>query len=241
MIAELGDRLTKPRMVIVGEPTGMAVVDAHKGPVRWEVDITGRPAHSSMAPLGVNSITAASHLLDELRMLEEELKTAPFNARFTPPYTTLQVTQMSAGTASNIVPENCRFSWEIRSLPETDVDAIENRLRARASAILPAMQEVAPEADIQITRVNSVPAFAADPSSDVFTLTLNLAGQNETSTVSYATEASLFHEAGAPSIVCGPGDIAQAHTANEWIEIEELDKCLSFLDRLADWAETNPA
>lgn len=237
MIAEMGDKLIKPRMVIVGEPTSMNVVDAHKGPVRWSVDISGRPAHSSLAPLGVNTIAAAGELIVELGRIEEELKNGPQDARFEPPYTTLQVTEITGGNASNIVPASTWFGWEIRAMPGADPDAIEARLRAKADALLPAMREVAPEADIKITRTNHVPAFAADPESDVLSLALKLAGQNETFAVSYATEASLFHAVGALSVVCGPGDIAQAHTANEWIEIVELEKCLGFLGRVGAWAE----
>lgn len=237
MIAEMGDRLIKPRMVVVGEPTNMSVVDAHKGPVRWSVDITGRPAHSSMAPLGVNSIAVAGELIVELGKIERELMTGPRDERFTPPYTTLQVTEINGGNASNIVPETTWFGWEIRAMPGTDPDAIEARLRAKADELLPAMREIAPEADIKIARTNDVPAFAADPESDILSLALKLAGQNETFAVSYATEASLFHQVGASSVVCGPGDIAQAHTANEWIEIAELEKCLGFLGRVGAWAQ----
>jgi len=237
MIAEMGDKLIKPRMVVVGEPTGMAVVDAHKGPVRWSVDITGRPAHSSLAPLGVNTITVAGELLVELGKIERDLMAGPRDERFTPPYTTLQVTEINGGNASNIVPETTWFGWEIRAMPGCDPDAIEARLRAKADALLPAMRAVAPEADIKIARTNDVPAFAADPASEIMSVALKLAGQNETFAVSYATEASLFHEVGALSVVCGPGDIAQAHTANEWIEIAELDKCLGFLGRVGEWAE----
>lgn len=237
MIAEMGRSIVKPKMVIVGEPTTMAVVDAHKGPVRWSVDVTGRPAHSSMAPLGVNSITAAAELISELGRIEEELKSAPYDERFVPPYTTLQVTEINGGAASNIVPEHTWFGWEIRAMPGVDPDAIEGRLRARAEELLVAMREVAPEADIKIKRTNHVPAFAANQDGEALAATLKLAGQNETFAVSYATEASLFEIAGAPSVVCGPGDIAQAHTANEWIAIEELDKCLAFLDRVGAWAE----
>ncbi len=237
MIAEMGDRLIKPRMVVVGEPTNMSVVDAHKGPVRWSVDITGRPAHSSMAPLGVNSIAVAGELIVELGKIERDLMNGPQDERFTPPYTTLQVTEIKGGNASNIVPETTWFGWEIRAMPGTDPDAIEARLRAKADELLPAMREIAPEADIKIQRTNDVPAFAADPESDVLTMALKLAEQNETFAVSYATEASLFHQVGALSVVCGPGDIAQAHTANEWIEIAELEKCLGFLGRVGEWAE----
>ena len=237
MIGEMGKTIVKPRMVIVGEPTTMTVVDAHKGPVRWSVDVTGRPAHSSLAPLGVNSIAAAAELIGELGRIEQDLKIAPYDERFMPPYTTLQVTEIKGGAASNIVPEHTWFGWEIRAMPGVDPDAIEARLRAKADALLPAMREVAPEADIVIQRTNDVPAFAADPSGAALAAALKLAGQNETFAVSYATEASLFERAGAPSVVCGPGDIAQAHTANEWIRIEELEKCLTFLDRVGEWAE----
>ncbi len=238
MIDAFGDRFVRPRMVIVGEPTNMTVVDAHKGPVRWGVTITGRPAHSSMAPLGVNTITAAGELLSELAVMEEELKQAPYDERFDPPYTTLQVTEIRGGAASNIVPEETWFGWEIRAMPGVDPDAVEARFRAKADKVAAAMRERAPEAGIEVVRWNHVPAFAADPNSEVLSLALQLVGQNETFAVSYATEASLFHAAHAPSVVCGPGDIAQAHTANEWIDKRELDKCMTFLGKLGDWAET---
>jgi acetylornithine deacetylase len=237
MIAELGDRLVKPRLVIVGEPSTMTVVDAHKGPVRWGTTITGRAAHSSLAPLGVNAITIAGQLLGELKLIEDDLKRTSRDERFDPPYTTLQVTEIKGGAASNIVPQECWFGWEIRALPGTDPDAVEAQLRAKAEALLPAMREVAPEAAIMIERTNDVPPFGAAAGSEAVSLALKLAEQNETLTVAYATEASLFERAGAPSVVCGPGDIAQAHTPNEWIAVSELEKCSAFLDRLTAWAQ----
>lgn len=237
MLAEFGDRLPRPRMVIVGEPTMMRVVDAHKGPVRWQVDIAGRAAHSSMAHLGANAIAAAGALLGELQRIENDLKQLP-ESRFVPPYPTLQVTLIEGGNATNIVPVSCRFSFDIRATPGLDPRDVENRLRAYAeTAVLPAMREVAPEAAISIVQANNVPPFQTDPTSDVVTLALRLTGQNETYAVSYATEAGLFQAAGTPAVVCGPGDIAQAHTANEWIEASQLDDCTAFLGRLADWAE----
>ncbi|HEY8193925.1 MAG TPA: acetylornithine deacetylase [Hyphomicrobium sp.] len=239
MLAELGKGLPKPRMVIVGEPTSMQVVDAHKGPVRWQVEVKGRAVHSSMAPLGVNAITYAARLIAELERIEDELKRTARNTRFDPPYPTLQVTKLEGGTASNIIPIACTFGFEVRALPGLDLDAIEGRLRRFAeSQCLPEMRAVAPEADISIVRTNSVPPFGADRESDVVALALKLTGQNETHTVSYATEAGLFQDAGAPSVVCGPGDIAQAHTADEWIAESEIAKCMGFLKRLGDWAET---
>jgi len=238
MIAELGKTLPLPRMVWVGEPTEMGVVDAHKGPVRWRVDVQGRAAHSSMSHLGVNAITYAGRMLAELARMEEELKAQPRDLRFEPPYTSLQVTEIVGGTASNIVPVPCWFGWEIRALPGFDHRPLDERLRRFAAQhCLPEMHSVAPEAAIDIAITNQVPAFGADTKSGIVPLTLKLAGQNETYAVSYATEAGLFQLGGSPSIVCGPGNIAQAHTPNEFLRVEELDKCLRFFGRLADWAE----
>jgi acetylornithine deacetylase len=238
MVAELGKTLPRPRMVFVGEPTTMAVVDAHKGPMRWSVNVTGRASHSAMPHLGVNAVTYAGLLLGELARIEEELKGREPNPRFDPPYTTLQVTQIDGGNASNIVPAACWFGWEIRRLPGFDGADVDRRVRRFAEERCTApMQRAAPEAGVGIDLTNEVPPFQADARSGAVPLALKLAEQNATFAVCYATEASLFQDGGAPSVVCGPGDIAQAHTPNEFVEIAELEKCLAFLGRLADWAE----
>jgi acetylornithine deacetylase len=238
MIAELGASLIRPAVVIVGEPTEMAVVDAHKGPVRWKVEVRGRAAHSSMAPLGVNAITYAARLLGEIERIGRELAYGLHDDRFDPPFSTLQVTTIDGGTASNIVPVSCTFGCEVRAMPGLDAGRIEQRLREFATLhCLPEMRAVAPEAGIDIERTNSVPPFAAGAASPAVSLALQWAGQNETHAVSYATEAGLFQDAGAPSVVCGPGSIAQAHAADEWIALEELDRCMAFLARVSDWAE----
>jgi acetylornithine deacetylase len=238
MIGEFGKTLATPRMVFVGEPSKMAVVDAHKGPVRWRVELIGRAAHSSMPHYGVNAIAYAGRLIGEILRMEEELKAGPLNPRFDPPWTSTQVTQIMGGTASNVVPVPCWFGWETRALPQFDPFVLQRRLEKFAAAVcLPEMRRVAPESGIEIRAVNHVSAYAADEVSGIVPLTLKLAGQNATLAVSYCTEAGLFQDGGAPAIICGPGDIAQAHTANEFIHIEELEKCLAFLTRLADWAE----
>jgi acetylornithine deacetylase len=236
LIAELGKRLVRPRIVLVGEPTGMAVVDAHKGPIRWRVDVTGKAAHSSMPHLGVNAITYAGRLLGELERMEAELRALPPDPRFDPPYTSLQVTEIAGGTASNIVPVPCWFGWEARRLPGFDAGALDRRFRSVAEACAVDMRRVAPEAGVAVAISNDVPAFMADPKAQALPLALQLAGHNETFAVSYATEAGLFQEGGAPSVVCGPGHIAQAHTPNEFVAVSELERCLQFLSRLADWA-----
>jgi acetylornithine deacetylase len=238
MIKEFDRSLVRPRVVIVGEPTSMEVVDAHKGPVRWHVEVKGRAAHSSMAPLGVNSITVAGKILGELARIEEELKAAPRDERFDPPYATLQVTRIAGGTATNIVPVSCGLDFDIRALPGVDTAAIERRIRTFAeNECVPIMREVAPEAGIEISIANEVPPYTSGEKSEAVALALYLAGQNETHAVSYATEAGLFQSAGSPAVVIGPGDIAQAHTADEWIAKEQLDKCMAFLARLGDWSE----
>lgn len=242
MIAEFGKRLTKPRMVFVGEPTAMSVVDSHKGPVRWRIEVKGRAAHSSMAPLGVNAITVAGKLLRELSDIEHELKLRPQDPRFDPPYATLQVTRIEGGTATNIVPVNCTLQFDVRAIPGVDIAAIDRRIRAFAANVcLPEMHKVAPEAGIDIAIANQVPPYSAGASSEAVALALKLAGQNETHAVSYATEAGLFQVAGSPAVVIGPGDIAQAHTADEWIAKDQLEKCNAFLGRLGDWAEHGSA
>jgi acetylornithine deacetylase len=238
MIGAFGKSFPTPRMVFVGEPTTMTVVDAHKGPVRWRVELTGRAAHSSMPHIGVNAIAYAGRLIGELARMEEELKAGARDERFEPSWTTLQVTRIEGGTASNIVPAPCWFGWEIRGLPGFDPMTLDRRLRRFAEEkCLPEMRRVAPEANIEITIANRVSAFAADTKSGIVPLSLQLAGQNKTFAVSHCTEAGLFQEGGAPAVVIGPGDIAQAHTPNEFIEIADLEKCLVFLERLADWAE----
>ena len=238
LIAEIRRRFVTPRMVVVGEPTSMSVVDAHKGPVRWHVEVKGRAAHSSMAPLGVNAISVAGKLLQELSRIERELKVASRAERFDPPYATLQVTRIDGGTATNIVPVYCRFDFDVRALPGVDVTAIDRRIRAFAERVcVPEMRRVALESGIDIHVANQVPPFAAGSASEAVALALHLAGSNETHAVSYATEAGLFQEAGSSAVVIGPGDIAQAHSADEFIAKDQLGTCMAFLDRLGAWAE----
>jgi acetylornithine deacetylase len=191
-----------------------------------------------MPHYGVNAIAYAGRLIGEILRMEEELKAGPLNPRFDPPWTSTQITQIAGGTASNVVPVPCWFGWETRALPQFDPFILQRRLEKFAAEVcLPDMRRVAPESQIEIRAVNHVAAYAADEVSGIVPLTLRLAGQNATLAVSYCTEAGLFQDGGAPAIICGPGDIAQAHTANEFIDIEELEKCLVFLTRLADWAE----
>ncbi len=236
MIGEFGTRLPKPRLMFVGEPTSMTVVDAHKGGARFRIDITGHPVHSSKAPLGVNAATVATELLVELHQMAADLKAMPNNPRFDPPWHTLTVTQVHGGTSSNIVPGSSWIGWEIRAMPGFDLTPWVTRIEAAAAKLVPAMRAVAPEAGIVVRQTGNVPPFGAEAGSEVVTLCQKIAGHNDTHAVPYGTEAGLFQMGGVPAVVCGPGDIAQAHTANEWIDVKELDRCMGFLERLTDWA-----
>lgn len=243
MLDQFGENLQTPAATIVGEPTLMGVVDAHKGPVRWHLQTTGRAAHSSMAPLGVNAISFTGRIIQELAAIEEELKVKYPNDRFDPPYPTLQITEISGGTASNIVPLTCELGFEIRALPGVDIDAITQRLKkVITQECLPQMQAVAPEASMDLSIANYVPPFGAQDDGLAIALAAKLTGRNRTSAVSYATEAGLFQNAGSSAVVCGPGDISQAHTANEWVDIDQLHQCMRFMEKLSDWCmETDPA
>ncbi len=238
MVAELGKRLPKPAMVIVGEPTSMQVVDAHKGAARYHTRITGREAHSSMAHLGVNAIHCAAQLIAHMREIEAALETPDIARRFAPPRTTLHVGRIEGGTALNIVPRTCAFEWEVRPLPGVHAsDIVADLERFAAEQVLPAMHAVDPDTGIETAIVNDIPAFLVASDAEVVSLARSLSGRNETRAVSYMTEAPRFQEGGLEAVVvCGPGDIAQAHAPDEFIAISEIERCLGFMARLARWA-----
>jgi acetylornithine deacetylase len=240
MIKELGDRLPAPRLVIVGEPTSMKVVDSHKSINGFETVVTGKESHSGKPHLGVNAIMAAGQLISELTRMDTEMRMRGDGPRFDPPYTNVAVALVEGGTARNITPKSCKITWMFRSVPATDPEEITSRLaKFAAEEVLPAMLEVSADAAIETVQTSRVPALNAPEGSPAVSLALKLAGQNETFAVSYGTEGSLFEEAGFSSVIIGPGDIAQAHAADEFIEESELEICSNFLDQLADYAEAN--
>ena len=234
LIARLGSDLPRPRAVIVGEPTGMAVIDAHKRIDAYRTRVTGREAHSSMPELGVNAIAAAAALIGELDRIGAGIAARQNDKRFQPPYSTVCVGTIEGGTAHNIVPKNCEFQWQVRSLPSAEPTEVPRGLAAFAkTALLPKMRQVTSEAAIDTASEGSVPAFVAEPGSEAVALALALTGADRTGAVSYTTEAGLFEEAGVPAVICGPGNIAQAHAADEYVSIAQLEACLGFLDGLA--------
>ncbi|HEU4476511.1 MAG TPA: M20/M25/M40 family metallo-hydrolase, partial [Methyloceanibacter sp.] len=216
------------------EPTSMKVIDAHKGIDAYRTRVTGREAHSSMPELGVNAIAAAAALVCELERLGTDIAARQNDPRFEPPFSTISVGTIRGGTAPNIVPKHCEFQWQVRGLPTAALAEVPRDLAAFAeNALLPRMKQASKEAAIDTEVQGSVPAFVAPPDSSAVTLALQLTGEAETHAVSYTTEAGLFEQAGCPSVVCGPGDIAQAHAADEYVAIAQLEACMAFLEGLA--------
>jgi acetylornithine deacetylase len=234
LIAKLGQDLPRPRAVIVGEPTSMAVIDAHKRIDAYRTRVTGREAHSGMPELGVNAIAAAAALIGELGRIGDGIAARDRDERFVPPYSTVFVGTIKGGTAHNIVPKHCEFQWQVRSLPEASPDEVPRDLAAFAEEkLLPRMRRVTDEAAIDTANEGSVPAFLAAPGSEAVALALALTGADRTKAVSFTTEAGLFEEAGVPAVICGPGNIADAHAADEYVPVAQLEACLAFLDGLA--------
>jgi acetylornithine deacetylase len=236
LIAHIVEHLPKPQAVIVGEPTNMAVVDAHKGIRAFRTTVHGHEMHSSQTHRGVNAIEWAAALITYLGDLGREMQErGNAAARFEPPYTTVHVGVIEGGTALNIVPRLCRFAWEYRPLPGSDEEEIITRFEEHVDAkVRPRLKVRASEADVTTERGAQVPTFRARASSAARTLALKVAGQNATAAVSYGTEAGLFEEQSLPTIVCGPGDIAQAHQPNEFVTLEQIESCTRFFQRLMD-------
>lgn len=238
MIARLGREIPLPILAIVGEPTSMRIVTAHKGIRNFSTVFTGVAAHSSAPQSGVNAIAYAAELVTFLMELADERRAAaPADSPFTPPFTTFNVGEIRGGEAVNIIPERCELAWEFRPLPGEDADAIEARVRSFLDDDLrPRMKAENPRADVVLVPHAAVPPLRHEPESPAARLARHLTGNNSDETVAFVAEASQFQAHGVPTVLCGPGDIAQAHQADEWIAASELEACLAFLERLKVWA-----
>src|SRR5262245_2363535 len=225
----------KPALAIIGEPTSMRVVGAHKAGAVIETVAKGREGHSSAPSRGANAVMMAGEFIASLAALGEELK-QDRDEFFEPPYTTIQASVVSGGTAVNVLAREARVVWEYRALPDQDEKAIFARAQARAADILPRYREGAPEADFATQIHASYPGLVRDVDSPAVRLACTLSGSNDVHTVSYGTEAGLFQQAGIPAVVCGPGSIHVAHKADEFVELDQLNACAAFLRRVAQRA-----
>ena len=235
LCADLAQDGRKPAMCIVGEPTSMQPVLGHKGRLAADVAVTGRAGHSSQPARGVNAVYAAAEAVTWIAAEQRRIAAeGPFAPGFDPPHSTVHVGMLSGGAVLNIIPDAARFRMEWRVVPGDDAHAALDRLRRHiATAIEPAMHAVDPATGFTIAASDWLPGLSLDPDHPLAATVRRLTGFNSDGHVSYGTEAGLYEEAGIPSIVCGPGDIAQAHTPDEWIAESQLDACDAFLRRLA--------
>ena len=223
LIADMRAAGVRPLACIVGEPTGMVPALAHKGVYRWRCCVRGHAAHSSLTPQSVNAIEVAARVIGKLTDMAEGWRDGtPRYEGFDVPYTTGSVGVIEGGIADNIVPDDCRFHYEFRNLPGSDVDAMQGEVRAYAAALEPAMRAVDPDAGIRFETICAMPAFLARPDDAAVRLAQRLVAGDATTLVAFGTEAGLFQRAGVPTVVCGPGHIAQAHQADEYVSLAQL-------------------
>lgn len=236
LIQAIREQVAPPRCVIVGEATSMKPVFGHKGNLSFYTHVKGRRYHSSRMDLGVSAIHVACRLVSWLDQRMKTNRAAAVENGFTPGYTTLHCGTISGGHASNIIAEECNFVTEIRSIPQEDPLVYETEYRAFIEhEILPEMQAVAPDSGVTLVRRGFVPGLRPEPGGAGEMLVRELTGYTGPSLcVSYGTEGGQFQQAGWSTVVCGPGDIAQAHQADEYLEESEFGRCLEFLEMLVE-------
>ncbi|HYC24530.1 MAG TPA: acetylornithine deacetylase [Roseiarcus sp.] len=236
IIDRFGKDLPRPAAVIVGEPTMMAVVDAHKSIATFWTKVVGVEAHSSNPALGANAVAAACEIVAEIYRLADSYEAAAArNPRFDPPYSTLHVGTIRGGTARNILARECAFHWEFRGVPGDSMKVALQRVEDYVERVaLPRLTRHIRGPRVDTCVEVDVPGLLAEPGSAAETLALKLAGSNRTRAAAFATEAGQFQSAGLPTIVCGPGSIEQAHKPDEFIEQSQIEACVGFMRRLAE-------
>jgi acetylornithine deacetylase len=235
LIADVVAGGIKPSGCIIGEPSGMKPVVAHKGKRSYRCRVRGHEAHSSLTPLGVNAVQVAGELVTFLTQTARRFRDrGGFDAAYDVPYTTVHTGVIRGGTALNIVPRDCHFDFEFRHLPFDDPDMLLADVKRFAATLLPEMHAVDPATHIEFDHISTLPGFDTHGGSEIAELGKACTGAHEFGKVSFGSEASLFHNAGIPAIICGPGHIAQAHQPNEWVALEQLALCEAFMRRLAD-------
>ncbi len=235
LIDMLSDMPVTPTMCIVGEPTDMQVMISHKGKYSYRAHVRGLEAHSSLAPHGVNAIEYAAETVTFLKNMARRIASeGPFDEEFDVPHTTVHTGTIQGGTALNIVPKDCQFDFEFRHLPGHDAAALYAEVETYIRETLePEMQAIDPSTGFSIEELSSIPGLDMDPGAEVVTFAKTLAERNDHGKVAFGTEAGLFQKrAGIPTVVCGPGGIDQAHKPNEFVTIDQVRKCETFMDRL---------
>lgn len=235
MIETMGQVLPKGAAALIGEPSRMKIITGHKGGTGYHVHVKGFEVHSSLLPYGVSAIMEGARLISWVNDYNAKIQAqtpTPIAATFYPPFTTLHVGMIEGGTAHNITAADCRFAVEMRVVPGEDIAAHEAAFVAEAKRLDAAMKAVRPEAGVHLDRFFGVPGLVPEAEGAAEALARRLTGDNAVGVVSYGTEAGQFQEAGYSAIVCGPGDIAQAHQPDEFLEISEFEAGQRFMERL---------
>ena len=238
MVDDALAHFARPDFAIIGEPTTMHLVRAHKSINVFRTVVTGKAAHSAQPHLGAGAILAAGRIIEHLDAIGRSRRAAAGESGCEPPWSTVQVGKIQGGTAVNILPAHCEFLWEYRSLPDEDPDLIIQSMQTFIEReVLPDLREFAPEASIETTTIARVPPLMPDPEEKAERWVLGLRGVREggSGQVSFATEAGSFQRAGISSVVCGPGSIDQAHQPNEFIDPAELERCEAMVDDVFDY------
>ena len=232
----LKDAPVKPRLCIIGEPTLMQAVTAHKGKLGFRVTAHGLEAHSSLAPIGVNAIYMASDLIGAIRVIQKDIAEHGLrDGDYEVAYTTLHVGKMQGGEVMNIVPNRCTFDFEIRYLPEDDQHAIVTRIKTAAEKIAEGYRGVFEHARFDFMDLQSYPAMNTPVDSEAVKFVHALTGGNSTGKITFGTEGGLFQQAlGTPAVVCGPGNIAVAHKPDEHVSEAQMAQCDRMLERLVE-------
>lgn len=234
LIDMLAHAPVRPRFCIVGEPTSMQVVTGHKGKTALRVRCTGREGHSALAPKALNAIHLACDMIGAIRALQAEVADGGLRDEgYDVPYSTLHVGRIDGGVALNIVPNACGFDFEIRNLAGDDPEALIVAFRERAEEIVAPMRARFPEASIEMEVTNRYPGLDTAEDAEVVAFVKALTGGNGTGKVAFGTEGGLFSSAlGVPTVVCGPGSMAQGHRPDEYVSLEQIARCDAMLEAL---------
>ena len=240
LIKELKKRKITNGICIVGEPTKMKIIDSHKACYEYTTFFEGLAGHSSKPDEGVNAAEYASRYVNKLMSLRNDLKNRePDNSIFTPPYSTLSIGGIFGGIAHNVIADKCHVNWETRPVNKQDGIFLNNEIDNYANELLVEMKKKYPNASIKKEIIGEIIGFNRIQDSKACEFVSSITGDNIREVVSFGTEAGLFQEIGISTVVCGPGSIEQAHTIDEFIELNEIKKCLSFLEGVKDRAVIN--
>ena len=233
LLKDLKEKNIQPDAVIIGEPTGLKAIAAHKGCYEYATTIKGLNGHSSEPEKAVNAVQYAARFINRLMELKMEMVSrAPENSPYQPPSTTMSVGTIEGGQARCIVAEHCKFDWEMRPIQRSDAEYVHEQLAAFTNELLLEMKTIYPEASIETEKVCEVDGLEYHAESSALSLMTEILGESEFDVVSYGTEAGLYQAAGMPAVVWGPGDIEVAHRPDEFVSISDLKDCLSVLERL---------